>query len=225
MHSHLVPGIDDGAQDVESSIELVNGLVDMGYQKLITTPHILWDIYKNDVKTITPAHNSLLEALKTNKIKVPVSFAAEYFLDDHVDELIEKNVPLLTIKNKWTLVEFSFVSAPLDLKEKLFSLQIAGYFPILAHPERYTYFNRDRNVYDELKEAGYYFQVNILSLVGYYGKAPQELAQYLVKKKYVDLLGTDMHHIRHLNTLQTSPQLTDTVKMLLDTGNILNPTL
>lgn len=225
MHSHLVPGIDDGSQDIETSLELIRGLEELGYKKLITTPHIFWDLFKNNVNTIAPPFQRLQRALKEHDIRMPMQFGAEYFLDDHVDELLEQADPMLTIKDKLLLVEFSFVSAPLDLKEKLFALQIAGYTPIIAHPERYIYLLKEKNVYDELKEAGYLFQINLLSLAGYYGKPPQELAQYLVKKKYVDLLGTDMHHTRHLQVLQSSPQLTDIVKSLLDTGKILNPSL
>jgi protein-tyrosine phosphatase len=225
MHSHLIPGIDDGSPDVATSLELIEGLRDLGYQKFIATPHILWDIFKNSKGTITPAFNELLAGLKEQNIELPFRFAAEYFLDYHVDELLEAQTPLLTIKDNLVLVEFSFVSAPLDLKEKLFALQMAGYQPVLAHPERYTYFARNREVYDELREAGYYFQVNLLSLAGYYGKAPLELATHLVKNKYVDLLGTDLHHSRHLNALQSSPQLTDTIKFLQDSGLLLNPTL
>lgn len=225
MHSHLIPGIDDGSPDVPTSLELIQGLRDMGYQKFIATPHILWDIFKNNKGTITPAYHELLAALKEQKIELPFTFAAEYFLDYHVDELIESHTPLLTIKDNLVLVEFSFVSAPLDLKEKLFALQMAGYQPVLAHPERYSYFARNKEVYDELREAGYYFQVNLLSLAGYYGKVPLELAAHLVKNKYVDLLGTDLHHSRHLQALQTSPHLSDTVKFLQDTGLLLNPTL
>jgi tyrosine-protein phosphatase YwqE len=225
MHSHLLPGIDDGSPDVATSIELIEGLTELGYRKFVTTPHILWDIYKNDSNTITLAYDELKVALDERNIDVPIRYAAEYFLDYYIDELIEEEKPLLTIKDNWVLVEFSFVSAPLDLKDKLFALQMAGYQPIIAHPERYAYFIRNKEIYDELKEAGYYFQVNLLSLTGYYGKAPFELANHLVKNKYVDLLGTDLHHIRHLNALQSSPQLTDTIKFLQDTGTLLNPTL
>jgi len=225
MHSHLIPGIDDGSPDPETSIGLITGLTGLGYQKFIATPHILWDIYKNDERTIAPAHNLLRKELEAHRMNVPTQFAAEYFLDDHVTDLIEEEIPLLTIKKNWVLVEFSFVSAPLDLKDKLFSLQIAGYQPIIAHPERYLYFSRDRTIFDELREAGYYFQVNLLSLAGYYGKGSQELGDYLVKKKYVDLLGSDMHHSRHLQALQTCTALTDYVKEVQDSGNLLNPGL
>lgn len=225
MHSHIIPGIDDGSPDVETSLSLVEGLVDLGYSRFIATPHILWDIYKNTPSTITPAYQALKEALATRHPSVPVDFAAEYYLDYHIDELIEEEEPLLTLRDKLVLVEFSFVSAPLDLKEKLFALQLAGYQPVIAHPERYVYFAKDKSVYSELREAGYLLQVNLLSLTGYYGKGPLELASHLVKNKMVDLLGTDLHHSRHLATLQASPQLTDTIKLLLDAGTLLNPKL
>ena len=225
MHSHLVPGIDDGSPDPETSVKLMQGLMEMGYQKFIATPHILWDIFKNNVQTITPAFEELKTELAAQNMKVPIKFGAEYFLDYHIDELLEEEQKLLTIKGNWVLVEFSFVSPPLDLKEKLFALQMAGYQPVLAHPERYAYFLRNREIYDELREAGYYFQINLLSLTGYYGKAPLELANHLIKSKYVDLLGTDLHHFRHLQALQSSPHLTDTVKFLQDAGVLLNPTL
>lgn len=225
MHSHLIPGIDDGSPDIETSLHLVSGLTALGYRKFIATPHILWDIYKNTPATISPAHGQLQQALAENKMDVPIRFAAEYFLDDHVTDLIEADSPLLTITKNWVLTEFSFISAPLDLKEKLFALQIAGYQPVLAHPERYLYFSRDKTIYDTLKEAGYYFQVNLLSLAGYYGRGAQELGEYLIRKKYVELLGTDLHHVRHLQALRTTPQLTDFVKEVQDSGKLLNPGL
>jgi len=222
MHSHLVPGIDDGSPNVETSIELIKGLTELGFQKFIATPHILWDMYKNDKSTIEPAYLELAQEMKSQNMKIPFRFAAEYFLDDHVDDIIENEEDMLTIQDNWVLVEFSFISAPLDLKDKLFALQIAGYNPIIAHPERYNYYSKDRKIYDELKEAGYRFQLNLLSLTGYYGKSTQELAQYLVKKNYVDLLGTDLHHIRHLQALQGNPQLTDIIKGLQDSGRLMN---
>lgn len=225
MHSHLLPGIDDGSPNAKHSVELIKGLIDLGYKKFITTPHILWDIYKNDLETINPSNEVLQLALRESNIKAPVTYAAEYFLDYHIDELIEDEVPLLTIKDNIVLTEFSFVSAPLDLKEKLFALQMAGYQPLLAHPERYTYFARDLSVYDELREAGYFFQLNLLSLTGYYGKIPMEIANHLVEKKYVDFLGTDLHHVRHLQALQSATQLTDTIKSLEDAGILMNSTL
>lgn len=223
MHSHLLPGIDDGSPDSETSMILINGLVDLGYKKLITTPHIMWDLYKNDAKTISSAFQTLKH--DAGQLPVPMHTAAEYYLDDHFDQFLIDGTPLLTIKGKMVLVEFSFVTVPVNLKQTLFNLQINGYQPILAHPERYLYFTEDKKKYDELREAGCYFQMNLLSLTGYYGRGPQELAEYLIRKQYINLLGTDLHHERHLHALRTSQHLNDSVQFLLDTGSILNPTL
>lgn len=223
MHSHLLPGIDDGAPDAETSNVLIEGLVDLGYKKLITTPHIMWDLYKNDASTIGSAYEELQRA--TKKMPLPLHTAAEYYLDDYFDRFLADNIPLLTIKGNWVLVEFSFVTVPVNLKQSLFNLQISGYQPVLAHPERYLYFGDDKKKYEELHDAGYYFQVNLLSLIGYYGRGPQELAEHLIRKKYVDFLGTDLHHSRHLHALRSAGQLNDHINFLLDTGNILNPTL
>lgn len=225
MHSHLVPGIDDGSPDIETSLMLIKGLHDLGLKKFITTPHIMWDMYKNDESTINPPLMQLQQAVRHSETPVPIKAAAEYFLDDHFDDMLHNKAPLLTLKDKWVLVEFSFVSTPMNLKDKLFNLQINGYQPVLAHPERYLYFLQDRNWYDELKSAGCLFQLNILSLTGYYGKAPGELANYLIKKKYVDFLGTDLHHSRHLDALRTASPIMESIKALLDSGMILNPSL
>ncbi|MFT3825774.1 MAG: histidinol phosphatase [Chitinophagaceae bacterium] len=223
MHSHLLPGIDDGAPDSTASLELIKGLQELGFQKLITTPHIMGDLYKNDESTIRTAYDALL---KEQKLPLPLSFAAEHLMDEHFEDLLQHDIPLLAIKDNWVLVEFSFINAPLNVKEKIFNLQIKGYQPVLAHPERYLYFaGAQKGWYDELKAAGCYFQLNLLSLTNYYGKASLELAEYLIKKQYVNLLGTDMHHTRHLHALQFSPTLTKTVKNLLDSGQILNPSL
>lgn len=224
MHSHLLPGIDDGATDVPNSIELINGLKDLGYEKFITTPHIFWDMYKNDPVTIGEAHRKLLKEMNTLDIDIPLSAAAEYYLDDHFDMLLEEKTPLLPVKDKMVLVEFSFIAPSVNFKNQLFQMQINGYQPILAHPERYSYLINNKKIFDDLKSDGCLFQLNLLSLTGYYGKPAADLAQYLIKMNYVDLLGTDLHHLRHLEALRFSSNLMASVSSLLDSGRILNPT-
>ena len=225
MHSHLLPGIDDGSPDPETSIQLIRGMMELGYKNFITTPHILWDIYQNTPETIQAAYAILQEELTRNNLAVNIRPAAEYMLDEHMDELLDNNIPLLTIKGNMVLVETSFINAPLDLKEKLFKLQIKGYQPVLAHPERYLYVRGKLDLYDTLKDAGCLFQLNLLSLTNYYGKASTELAEYLIRKNFVDLIGTDLHHQRHLECLQLAGPVMNTLRGLLDSGKILNATL
>jgi protein-tyrosine phosphatase len=221
MHSHLLPGIDDGSPDIENSIQLKKGLEDLGYQQFITTPHIMWDMYKNTAETIGNALQNLQRESGQNNIRA----AAEYFMDDYFDELLEKDQPLLTINGKRVLVEFSFVAAPLDLKEQLFKMQIKGYEPVLAHPERYTYFAGNKSLFDDFKSMGCLFQLNLLSLSGYYGKVPQELAAYLISKDYIDFAGTDLHHQRHLDTLRAGKGIMNPILQLLGSGRLQNPSL
>ena len=221
MHSHLIPGIDDGSPDMATSLELIKGFVALGYQKIITTPHILWEIYPNTVEIIQSGIGELNKAVKEAGIPVQLSAAAEYFIDEHFKELLKNKVSLLPISSNMVLVEFSMHTAPLDLQEVLFEMQIQNYQPVIAHPERYTYLNRKRDFFDELKSTGLFFQLNLLSLTGHYGNTVQELAEYLLKKDYYDFAGTDLHHHRHLAALQklgASPLL----KRLEDSGTVKN---
>jgi tyrosine-protein phosphatase YwqE len=224
MHSHLIPGIDDGAKDMENSLQLIKGLKGLGYRKLITTPHILADFYPNTPETIGKGLRAVQEELAKQHIDIELHAAAEYLIDDHFINLLQSTKPLLTLKDKLVLVELSFAVPAINLKEIIFEVQLKGYQPLLAHPERYLYFGADKAWYDRLRDSGCLFQLNLLSIKGYYGKASQELAQYLIKRKYVDFLGTDLHHEKHLANLHSS-RIADTVKKLLDTGLIRNPSL
>jgi len=206
VHSHLLPGIDDGSPDLETSIELIRGMKELGFKKLITTPHILWDMYKNTTAIIFEKLETVRNQLAEEQIDIQLEAAAEYFIDDHLAELLVKKEPLLTFGNKMVLVEFSMVSQPFELKKILFEMQMQGYQPVLAHPERYIYFERNKNIYDELKSAGYLFQLNALSLNGYYGNSVMKLARYLATNKYYDLVGTDLHHFGHLNAMNNPSQ-------------------
>jgi tyrosine-protein phosphatase YwqE len=224
MHSHLIPGIDDGSPDMATSLELIKGLKELGYSKLITTPHIMWDMYKNSREIILERLEALKGAVSAAGIDIEINAAAEYFLDDHVEGLLKNKIPLLTISKNWVLSEFSLAYPSHSLKSILFDMQMQGYQPVIAHPERYIYLEKNKEFYDELKDAGCLFQLNLPSLGGYYGKSVQELAQYLIKKDYYDLIGTDLHHFRHLEALQ-NPSLASQLKKLSDSGKIRNTEL
>lgn len=218
MHSHLLPGIDDGAPEAAVSATLKKGLEEIGFNRFIATPHILWDMYKNTPETIGAALARLQQEHPHENLRA----AAEYYLDEHFDTLLDNNERLLTLDDKKVLVEFSFVSAPIDLREKLFQLQIKGYTPVIAHPERYTYFAASKQVYEEFKTMGCLLQVNLLSLAGYYGKPAQELAEWLSARNLVDFVGTDLHHERHLDVLRNSKTLHTAYQKLLDSGRLQN---
>ncbi|HEY9363170.1 MAG TPA: CpsB/CapC family capsule biosynthesis tyrosine phosphatase [Chitinophagaceae bacterium] len=221
IHSHLIPGIDDGSPDMETSIKLVKGLVELGYKKIYTTPHIMWDMYRNTREDIQERLIELRKALKESGVEVEIQAAAEYFIDENFSQLLEEKKQLLTIDKTMVLVEFSMANPPFELKEVLFEMQLQGYQPIIAHPERYIYLDHTKQFYEELKEYGCMFQLNLLSLGGYYGRSVQEFAFYLAKKEYYDLAGTDLHHARHLQALNDK-SIANSLKEILDSGKIKN---
>lgn len=220
MHSHLLPGIDDGSPDLPTSIELVKGFRDLGYKKVVTTPHILWGLYANTNDIIAAKSEELKKAIAEEGIDIEFHAAAEYFIDDHFADLLRNKVPLLTISGNMVLVEFSMITMPIDIHEALFEMQMQDYQPVLAHPERYSYLLRNKDFFEELKTSGCLFQLNLLSLSGYYGEAVQQLAEHLLKNNHYDFAGTDLHHARHLSLLQKLPA--SQLKRLQDSGKLKN---
>ena len=224
MHSHLLPGIDDGSPDLATSVEMINGLVNLGFKKLITTPHVMQDMYPNKRDDILRRYEILKKHLETERIDVELGVAAEYFLDDNLKKLLADKEPLLTFGDNLVLVEFSMASEQYNFKELLFELQMQSYQPVIAHPERYIYQEKNKDFFEELKSAGYLFQLNIMSLAGVYGKTVNELARYFIKHEYYDIAGTDLHNTHHFSQLQNS-SIAHGLKEMLDAGKLMNPQL
>lgn len=201
MHSHLVPGIDDGADTLETSVSLIKGLKEMGYKKLITTPHIQGEFYRNSPETILPGLERVQRELKKQNIQIEMEAAAEYLIDDKFEEKY-KSGNLLTLGKKHLLIEFSYFNEHPNWQQYMFDLQIDGYTIILAHPERYSYFFRNFRKYEEIKDRGILFQINISSLTGYYSAEVKKMAETFIDQGMVDLVGTDMHNQHYLEALQ-----------------------
>lgn len=204
MHSHVLPGLDDGSPDVETSIRLIQGLNELGINKLIATPHIISDLYRNNPQKINAALELLRKALAENNIPVQISAAAEYMMDSYFLELLACPESLMTIQDKVILTEFSYAAKPNEPEKFSFAIQTAGYSPILAHPERYAYYHGNYSIYHRLVDLGFMLQLNALSLTGYYGKGAVKAAEYMLKHGLISYIGTDLHHERHLSILRDS---------------------
>jgi tyrosine-protein phosphatase YwqE len=200
LHSHLIPGIDDGAKDIEESLRLLQGLENLGYRKVITTPHIMSDCYRNNRDIIMDGLTYLRSEAKKAGINVLIEAAAEYYLDDGFYAHLEEG-NLLTLGDDYLLFETSYVAKPLQFEEMVFAISTAGYKPLLAHPERYRYIHDFEKEYRYMKELGIFFQVNINSFGGHYGKDAQKKAEFLSKQGMIDFLGSDIHHYKQVETL------------------------
>ncbi|UMB53553.1 histidinol phosphatase [Lutibacter sp. A64] len=203
IHSHLLPNIDDGSKSFEDSTELIQKLSSFGIKNFVTTPHVMDGVWNNTSKDIQQKLFELTNYLKSHGLEdINIRAAAEYMIDNNFEKLLS-NKDLLPIKDQYILVELSYFNPPINLNEILFNIQIAGYKPILAHPERYIFYHTNYNKYHELKELGCLFQLNLLSLSQHYGSKVNKITERLLKDNLIDFTGTDTHNIRHLNTLET----------------------
>lgn len=200
LHSHLLPGIDDGSPDLGTSLALIQTLQTLGFQCIFTTPHVMADMYPNSRNLILRKRDEVQEALQELGNPVVFDAAAEYYLDPNFAGML-KGERLLTLPGERVLIEMSFYQPYRNLHGILFDLQMKGYHPILAHPERYPYF-RNIEDYENLKNLGCALQINLLSLTGYYGKPVQAAAKNILKHGLADYLATDLHHERHGTNLQ-----------------------
>ncbi|KAB1153297.1 histidinol phosphatase [Tenacibaculum aiptasiae] len=218
IHSHLLPGIDDGAKDLENSISLITKMYSYGIKNFITTPHVLGDVYPNSSKTIKDKLEIVRAELKKQGFDdIKINAAAEYMMDEQFVERLKAD-DILTLKDNYILVEMSYFNAPYNLYDVLFEIQLKGYKPVLAHPERYNFYHNDFQNFYKLKKAGCVFQLNLLSLTEQYGKGVQKTAQKLLKENMYDFVGTDTHHHNHLKLLNKI----GTVKIRKQIEHLLN---
>jgi tyrosine-protein phosphatase YwqE len=200
IHSHLLPGIDDGVKDFEEALAVIKQLRDLGYRKLVTTPHIMSDTYRNTPEIIQNKLKELISFLKENGIEIEIEAAAEYYFDTWLVSEVNAEKRLLTFGDKYLLFEMNYITEPYQLNDFIFKVTTQGYKPVLAHPERYQFMTLEKA--EDLHHRGVQLQVNILSFIDYYSKPVRQLANQLVEKGWVNFLGSDCHNIRHAALLQ-----------------------
>jgi len=198
IHSHILPGIDDGSKDLQQSMRYINKMEELGFQKLFFTPHIFVELYPNSPETINPVLNKVQNKLLEENNAFPVGAAAEYMVDYNFS--VDAN--LMCLPKNHILIEMSYLSETPNIEQVIFDLQIKGYIVILAHPERYNFYHKSLFRYERLKEMGCLFQLNLLSVVGYYGKAVKQAADHLLARQMYDVAGSDLHHDKHLELLE-----------------------
>ncbi|NND78029.1 MAG: capsular biosynthesis protein [Flavobacteriales bacterium] len=201
VHSHLIPAIDDGSKSIEDSVNMIIRFKKLGFKKLITTPHVMSDFYRNTAVNITEGKNNVNKELDERKINMSLEASAEYYLDDDLERKIE-NKEILPIHSKYILFELPFISEPLNLGQAIFKMQSHGLTPILAHPERYTFWHSDKEKYQKMRDKGVLLQLNLNSLGGFYSPDVRAISEWMVDNDLVDMVGTDCHRIDHLDFLE-----------------------
>ncbi len=248
LHSHLLPGLDDGAATLEDSLEMIAMMAKMGYRKLITTPHVVAAYYPNtreriegqmyalreeidqeterlgDQETVRPRDQETVRPRDQETERLEVFASGEYHLDEGFLGLLEKGEVIPFGKERYILIEFPWRAYPANIGEILSEIDKSGFCPILAHPERVPYLAMKFKSYETLKDQGLLFQLNLCSLTGLYGWPIRMVAEKLITAGMVEVVGSDAHHqaqVRELAKVLKSRHFT----MLVDSGRLLNPTL
>ena len=200
-HSHILPGVDDGFKNMEDSLEALELMESLGVKTLWLTPHIMED-YPNETQDLKDRFEQLK---KEYKGKINLRLAAENMLDSLFEERLEKKDFLpIGEGGRYLLVETSYFSPPMNLDDTLEHIKSAGYFPLLAHPERYRYM--DESDYKRLKDNGIFFQANYFSVAEAYGTTARKKLDWLLKNNMIDVLGSDLHRISVLkNVAEAKP--------------------
>ena len=221
VHCHILPGIDDGSPDVETSVALVQQLKNWGIQRIITTSHVTESTFENTPESIRQAYDKLRRALDERGIEIEIKTSAEYRMDEYFLKQLQGGT-IMSFPGNYLLIENSFFHTFWELRELVFELLLKGYTPMLAHPERYMYYHKTPQIYKELHDQGLLFQVNLLSLAGYYNPDVKEMAWKLLDNGMVDLIGSDMHHMQHAAHITKFIGSKEYEKLKQKAGNILN---
>ena len=224
IHSHLIPGIDDGSPDMETTILLLKKFIDLGFKKVITTPHVMSDYYKNNPEIILSGLNHVRKEIKKQNLNIEIEAAAEYNLEPEFEKLLDDGVLLSFGKAKYLLFELSFFDEPLRLNEIIWKMIEKGFVPVLAHVERYGYWHNNYDKVEEMINRGVKLQLNIGSVTGAYGPEVKKFAERLIKGEIIDFIGSDCHHLHHLEMINHAIRL-PIFHSLVKQSQILNKSL
>lgn len=185
IHCHIIPGVDDGSPDAATSADLIENMQRWGITRIIASPHVTQGTFENTPETLEPAFRELRDELDRRGNNIDISYSGEYRIDDFLKRRLDQG-DIKLMPNGFIIIENSFLQEPWNIDRLIFDLQVRGMRPILAHPERYTYYFKKPNRYRKLHDAGLAFQINVLSLAGAYGKPEQKVAEQLIADGLVD---------------------------------------
>lgn len=193
LHTHIIPNVDDGSKSIEDTFELLKEAARVGFTDVILTPHYIKGYYETDTKIREYWVESIARVLEELKIPIKVHVGNEIYVCEDIDELVYQNIVSTLNNSKYVLVELPMNNNIKYLEEVIFKLSNLDKVPIIAHPERYSYFQKDIKILIELHNKGVLFQSNYGSILGLYGEEPKKALTKMLKENIIDFLGTDVH--------------------------------
>ncbi len=194
VHAHILPGVDDGARDMENSLKIARQAEQAGVSTIVATPHLMEGVYQSDPEELQRVATQLQEEIDAAGIEIEILLGCELMLTHGTLRLLREEQVLSINDSRYVLVEFPQMRIPEDAGELLYSVQMMGYTPILAHPERYTEIQRDPNLLYPWVKEGVIAQLNAGSLLGVFGSRVAETAEILLEHNLVQLVASDVHY-------------------------------
>lgn len=214
VHSHILFGVDDGSSSIEESIELLKELKRVGFNNVILTPHYIDSSeYNLDNSAKTKRFELLKEAVKD--IGVNIYLGNEIFIDENIISFIKSNLVFTLNNTRCILIELPFNNKIINLEDILYELKHIGLLPVIAHPERYSYFQENYELVENLRNEGVMFQGNFASILGYYGRSSEKLLKMMLKDGFIDFLGTDVHHTKKKFVIDNFSKIEKTIKKII----------
>jgi protein-tyrosine phosphatase len=196
LHSHILFGVDDGAPDLEASLAMARMAVADGIEVMAATPHFLPGLYDNNTADVLQRIDVLNEALLAHDINLAVVSGGDVHISPDLHSKLQSNQVLTLHGTRYFLFEPPHITAPQHLENHLFNIQVAGYVPILTHPERLKWIEQKYDLMQALAKSGVWMQITAGSLTGRFGKRPQYWAQRMMAEGLVHILATDAHNTR-----------------------------
>lgn len=193
MHSHILPGIDDGSQSIEESIKMIKEAKETGFTAIVSTSHYIEESYNFSRYEREELIKNINEGLQAENIDIKIYNGAEAYVSTNLTELIEKEELPTINESKYLLMELPMHSEILYLDNIIYDLKTNGITPIIAHPERYSYVQKNLKILQDLINKGVLFQANYGSIIGKYGKEAKKTVKKLLKNNMIHFLGTDTH--------------------------------
>ena len=193
FHSHILPGIDDGSRDIEETINMIKEAYDAGFTQIVSTSHFYLRHYEVEEKERIEYINEINQKMQELGYNIQILVGSEIYITNDMVNLLDEHKASSINNSRYVLFELSFIERPQNLTEIIYNLLSNNYIPIIAHPERYKYVQKDPNILLDLLELGVLFQSNYGSIIGQYGKEAKKTVKLLLKNNFIHFLGTDVH--------------------------------
>lgn len=193
FHNHIIFDVDDGAQDIEQSIKMLKEAQEAGITDVILTPHYMEEYYEVGTKAIAKRMEIINQEIEKNNINIKLHQSNEVYITSNIINLLKNERVSTVAGSKYVLMETPMLQVPMNFRQIIYDLKSNGYIPVIAHPERYEYIQKNPQIVYDLIQDGVLFQSNIGSIIGIYGNDAKKTVKKLLKHKMVHFIGTDTH--------------------------------